>query len=85
MSQLPFFNRLDWVVVLIVIVLIALASAANWAINNKILPGPSLSPFPSPTYEFCIQVITRARNPETGEERDFPTPCDVPEGWQKID
>ena len=33
---------------------------------------------------FCIQVITPARNPETGEVRDFPTPCDVPEGWEMI-
>ena len=32
----------------------------------------------------CIQVITRARNPMTGEEKDFPTPCDVPKGWEKI-
>ena len=29
----------------------------------------------------CIQVITAARNPQTGETKDFPTPCDVPEGW----
>jgi len=29
----------------------------------------------------CIQVITHAYNPATGEERDFPTPCDVLEGW----
>lgn len=34
--------------------------------------------------EICIQVITPARNPKTGEVRDFPTPCDVPEGWTKI-
>lgn len=34
--------------------------------------------------EFCIQVITPARNPETGETRDFPTPCDVPEGWETL-
>lgn len=34
--------------------------------------------------EICIQVITPARNPQTGEIRDFPTPCDVPEGWVKI-
>ena len=32
----------------------------------------------------CIQVITPARNMQTGEVRDFPTPCDVPEGWEKI-
>lgn len=35
-------------------------------------------------YEFCIQVITAAKNPKTGEEREFPTPCDVPVSWQKI-
>lgn len=35
-------------------------------------------------YESCIQVIAQAKNPQTGEMRDFPTPCDIPEGWQKI-
>ena len=34
--------------------------------------------------EICAQVITRARNPQTGEERDFPTPCSVPAGWEII-
>jgi len=34
--------------------------------------------------EFCIQVITPARNRATGEVRDFPTPCDVPAGWDPI-
>lgn len=34
--------------------------------------------------EVCIQVITPARNSQTGEVRNFPTPCDVPEGWIKI-
>lgn len=33
----------------------------------------------------CIQVITPARNERTGECREFPTPCDVPEGWKKVD
>ncbi len=32
----------------------------------------------------CAQVITPARNPETGEIREFPTPCDVPDGWEVI-
>lgn len=32
-------------------------------------------------YEVCVQVITPARNPQTGECREFPTPCDVPQGW----
>ncbi len=46
----------------------------------------SISPFdeifsdsePEPS---CIQVITHAYHPDTLEEKDFPTPCDVPEGW----
>jgi hypothetical protein len=32
----------------------------------------------------CIQVIQRARNPITKEVRDFPTPCAVPIGWDRI-
>jgi hypothetical protein len=32
----------------------------------------------------CIQVIQKARNPKTGEVREFATPCDVPEGWEKL-
>ena len=34
--------------------------------------------------ENCSQVITRARQPKSGEIRDFPTPCDVPTGWEKM-
>ncbi|XOB42474.1 MAG: DUF5667 domain-containing protein [Candidatus Nealsonbacteria bacterium] len=33
--------------------------------------------------EICIQVITPARNSKTGECRNFPTPCDVPAGWER--
>ncbi len=33
----------------------------------------------------CIQVITPAKNLGTGECREFPTPCDVPQGWEKVD
>lgn len=32
----------------------------------------------------CVQVITPARNSKTGECRDFPTPCDVSEGWERV-
>jgi len=35
-------------------------------------------------YEMCTQVIARAKNPENGDEREFPTPCDVPVGWERI-
>lgn len=30
----------------------------------------------------CAQVITYGRNPDTGEWETFPTPCEVPEGWE---
>ena len=32
----------------------------------------------------CSQVVTPARNPLTKECFVFPTPCDVPEGWQRV-
>lgn len=32
----------------------------------------------------CIQVVTTARSPYSGETKDFPTPCDVPEGWEVV-
>ena len=38
----------------------------------------------APQNEMCAQVITPAKNPQTGEIRDFPTPCDVPEGWEIV-
>jgi len=31
--------------------------------------------------KICIQVVTWATNRETNETKQFPTPCDVPEGW----
>lgn len=36
------------------------------------------------TDQMCAQVITPAKNPSTGEIREFPTPCDVPSNWEKI-
>jgi len=34
--------------------------------------------------QICAQVITPAQNSETGEIREFPTPCDVPDGWEAL-
>jgi hypothetical protein len=34
--------------------------------------------------EICAQVITSARDPKTGDIREFPTPCDVPKTWEVI-
>ena len=33
----------------------------------------------------CLQVITSARNPKTGECKEFNTPCDVPTDWIKVE
>jgi len=32
----------------------------------------------------CAQVITPAKNPSTGECKEFSTPCEVPSGWVKV-
>lgn len=34
--------------------------------------------------KICADVITKAKNPTTGEIKEFPTPCDVPEGWEIV-
>ncbi|EKE28082.1 MAG: hypothetical protein ACD_3C00104G0002 [uncultured bacterium (gcode 4)] len=34
--------------------------------------------------EACIQVIQSAKNTATWECKDFPTPCDVPDWWEKV-
>lgn len=34
---------------------------------------------------FCAQVVVKAKNPINGEVKEFSTPCEVPEGWQKIE
>lgn len=52
------------------------------AVNVMFPEGEFTSvPLTSPAPAACIQVIAPARNPLTGECRNFPTPCDVPEGW----
>ena len=32
---------------------------------------------------FCAQVITQAKNDQTGEIKDFPTAC-IPTGWTRV-
>lgn len=47
---------------------------------------PALQPIdvarPAGGGQVCAQVITFAENPDTGECVAFPTPCDVPDGWE---
>lgn len=73
------------------------ASPLACQLDGKVCPDGSVVGRVPPNCEFascpdvnddntaCIQVITKARNPKTGEVRDFPTPCDVPEGWIVVD
>lgn len=44
------------------------------------------TPLPSPSFDnqVCVQVITPARNPKTGECREFGTPCDVLRDWVRV-
>ncbi|MBI2822937.1 MAG: hypothetical protein HYX74_12005 [Acidobacteria bacterium] len=57
------------------------AGALNVLLPEGKLVGISLTPLPSTP---CVQVIAPARNPLTGECRVFPTPCDVPDGWESV-
>ena len=50
-------------------------------IEEKIEAGPAAS---KETPEVCIQVITPAVSPEN-VCKEFPTPCDVPADWKKVD
>ena len=47
-------------------------------------PGPSFVPTSSVAVPVCIQVITPATSPD-GTCKEFPTPCDVPSDWKKVD
>lgn len=56
---------------------------------ESVVPVPTTS-LPVPTTpilvpQACIQVITSALNPSTNECKNFPTPCDVPTWWKKVD
>ncbi len=60
-------------------------SGANPATTTETNKFRSSTPTPADDDISCIQVITPARNPKTGEVKEFPTPCDVPEGWETVD
>jgi len=47
-----------------------------------IIPGEVK--LPEAPERVCIQVITPAKSPE-GICKEFPTPCDVPSDWRKVD
>jgi hypothetical protein len=62
-------------------VLLFLLITAVWFLDDPDLAfEPVRREYPEKD-ELCIQVITPARHPETDVIVNFPTPCDVPEGW----
>lgn len=87
---------LKLIYLLIVILIFFLVVAGGLLYFSLVLKKPLPSPYqktqpttaPSPDVllrkQFCIQVITPAKNPLTGECRNFPTPCDVPQDWETI-
>lgn len=54
------------------------------ATNASPSPSATAKVSPSPSGQACAQVITPAKNTQTGECKEFPTPCDVPGGWEKV-
>lgn len=74
-----------------ILIIIAVGVFAYWSITpffDEKNPAINQSPTTEDTEEgtdVCAQVITPARNPETKNIVEFPTPCDVPEGWEVIE
>ena len=33
----------------------------------------------------CAAVVTQGKNPISGVIRDFPNPCKIPIGWEKVE
>ena len=68
-------------VITIIFLLLTYKSSSSF----KETKNPNLRPTLQPRQkQACIQVITAAKDPLTGRCQQFPTPCDVPNGWQKV-
>lgn len=70
--------------ILFIIIAVIFALLSAWLINNYLSSNISVEQNNQGNTGddiFCIQLITPAKNPETNEIVDFPTPCDVPDGW----
>jgi len=70
--------------VLVILLSLAAGFAAGYFIKTSNVAVPQQPTDEKDPGMVCIQVITSARNPETGEIREFPTPCDVPDEWEII-
>jgi len=56
-------------------------SATGEQIDSSAVPS---QPVPSGVEQACVQIITPALGPD-GVCKEFPTPCDVPNNWKKVD
>lgn len=52
--------------------------------GTKVFIDPVPTSTVPPQDKVCIQVLTQARNMKTAELKTFPTPCDVPDGWEVV-
>lgn len=67
-----------------VFAVVVLVGLALWYTGVLQFPHAPPAQAPTPTTgdtTLCAQVLTPALDPETGSIVEFPTPCDVPEGW----
>lgn len=74
-------NKTAKTILFLIVITLAAFALVYW------LPKPAGAPTaenPDENGLVCIQVITPAKNIATGEIRDFPTPCDVPDGWESL-
>ena len=68
-NQKGFINA---IALLIVLVAVGIGAFFYWqAKNDKNL--------------VCIEVTVKAKNPLTGEVKEFGNPCDVPKGWEEVE
>jgi len=71
---------------LVVLGVVLLVKTANGQMNNtesSVISPQAPSAMPQPVV--CAQVITPAKDPVSGKCKNFPTACDVPSGWQKVE
>ena len=60
------------------------SSEQNMIVGGEKAPGNTNTETTRDDAKICAQVITTAKNQSTGETKDFPTPCDVPVGWEVV-
>lgn len=68
----------------LILAVIAVGALVFLAEKYVVPEGANTHPSTNTDNTVCAQVITSARDPKTGYIKQYPTPCDVPEGWEVI-